>query len=206
VLTFVACGPPLVFLAAAANDPWYSSMQTNWHVATAAEAIAAAQFARFGYDVSVQYGANQPEYDLMIAAHDGTVLKVSVKGSKTGGWGLTQSHLRETNYGRAADEWAASHRPGTAVCLVQFKGVDDDKLPRLYLASPIEIAKQLKAAAGGYGRTVLKEYKVYTSRSRSAGATDEIPATWKMTPERVAQIVTSVGAMARPSSDAHELV
>jgi hypothetical protein len=45
-------------------------MKTNWHVATAAEAIAAAQFARSGYDVSVQYGANQPEYDLMITDGD----------------------------------------------------------------------------------------------------------------------------------------
>jgi antirestriction protein ArdC len=41
-------------------------MKTNWHVVTAAEAIAALQFARFGFDVSVQYGANQPEYDLMV--------------------------------------------------------------------------------------------------------------------------------------------
>jgi hypothetical protein len=54
-------------------------MKTNWHVATAAEAIAAAQFARLGFDVSVQYGANQPEYDLMV--HNGEhALKVSVKG------------------------------------------------------------------------------------------------------------------------------
>jgi hypothetical protein len=41
-------------------------MKTNWHIATAAEAIAAAQFARLGFNVFVQYGANQPEYDLMI--------------------------------------------------------------------------------------------------------------------------------------------
>ena len=36
-----------------------------WHVGVAAEAFAAALFARYGYDVSVQYGANQPEYDLI---------------------------------------------------------------------------------------------------------------------------------------------
>jgi hypothetical protein len=44
-----------------------SLFKSSWHVATAAEAIAAAQFARLGFNVSVQYGANQPEYDLMIA-------------------------------------------------------------------------------------------------------------------------------------------
>ena len=37
---------------------------SSWHVGVAAEAIAAAQFARCGVAVSVQYGADQPEYDL----------------------------------------------------------------------------------------------------------------------------------------------
>src|SRR5262245_43935192 len=105
---------------------------STWHVSTAAEAIAAAQFARFGYDVSVQYGANQPEYDLMIA--DGAqILKVSVKGSADGGWGLTQSQLTRignANYHAAADAWLARHKPLTALCLVQFKGVPDDGMPR----------------------------------------------------------------------------
>jgi hypothetical protein len=55
---------------------------SSWHVATAAEAIAAAQFARFGFDVSVQYGANQPEYDLTVSSPNGRMLKISVKGSK----------------------------------------------------------------------------------------------------------------------------
>jgi len=55
-----------------------------WHVGVAAEAIAAALFARCGLDVSVQYGANQPEYDLMVA-RDERIIKVSVKGSKDGG-------------------------------------------------------------------------------------------------------------------------
>ena len=41
------------------------SKMTSWHVGVAAEAFAAAQFARLKYDVSVQYGANQPEYDLI---------------------------------------------------------------------------------------------------------------------------------------------
>ena len=56
-------------------------MMKSWHVGISAEAMAAAQFARCGYDVSVQYGANQPEYDLLVAKND-KMLKVSVKGSK----------------------------------------------------------------------------------------------------------------------------
>ena len=46
------------------------SKMTSWHVGVAAEAFAAAQFARLTYDVSVQYGANQPEYDLIAVDGD----------------------------------------------------------------------------------------------------------------------------------------
>ena len=46
------------------------SKMTSWHVGVAAEAFAAAQFARLTYDVSVQYGANQPEYDLIAVNGD----------------------------------------------------------------------------------------------------------------------------------------
>ena len=66
---------------------------TSWHVGVAAEAYAAALFARFGYDVSVQYGANQPEYDLIAVSGD-KMLKISVKGSQDGGWGLTQNYKK----------------------------------------------------------------------------------------------------------------
>lgn len=52
----------------------------SWHVGIAAEAYAAGLFARCGYDVSVQYGANQPEYDIIVANND-KILKISVKGS-----------------------------------------------------------------------------------------------------------------------------
>lgn len=54
---------------------------TSWQIATAAEAFAAAQFARCGWDVSVQYGANQPEYDLVAVCSD-IMLKISVKGRR----------------------------------------------------------------------------------------------------------------------------
>jgi hypothetical protein len=57
-----------------------------WHIAVAAEAYAAGLFARCGLDVSVQYGADQPEYDLVVVRGD-YMLKVSVKGSQDGSWG-----------------------------------------------------------------------------------------------------------------------
>src|SRR5271169_59856 len=70
------------------------SSRSSWHIAVAAEAIAAAQFARCGFDVSVQYGADQPEYDLVVAKGD-RFLKVSVKGSQKDGWALTQSYMKK---------------------------------------------------------------------------------------------------------------
>ena len=67
---------------------------TSWHVSVAAESITAALFAQCGYDVSVQYGANQPQYDLIVAKGK-RLLKISVKGSQDGGWGLSQSFYEE---------------------------------------------------------------------------------------------------------------
>jgi Holliday junction resolvase-like predicted endonuclease len=166
---------------------------SNWHVATAAEAIVAAQFARFGYDVSVQYGANQPEYDLIIAS-GAQVLKISVKGSADGGWGLSQTQLqklRHANYHGAADAWLARHKPLTALCLVQFKGVLDDAMPRIYLAWPKEIAERLKAASGGRGDTILWENYTRGPRAAGAGTIERIPDRWKMTRERVQELLAA---------------
>ena len=115
---------------------------SSWHIGVAGEAFAAAQFARYGIDVSVQYGANQPEYDL-IATKGDKMLKVSVKGSQDGGWGLTQGYKKGCDYHEAIDKWLAAHGKKTIFCLVQFQNVADDQLPRMYLATPAEIAQAL---------------------------------------------------------------
>lgn len=102
--------------------PSVDALFTSFHVGVAAEATAAALFARCGLDVSVQYGANQPEYDLMVSrgAH---LLKVSVKGSKDGGWGLTQSRMEpgKADYHGAIDRWLIRHKARTVLCFVQFQ-------------------------------------------------------------------------------------
>jgi Holliday junction resolvase-like predicted endonuclease len=162
-------------------------MITSWQVATAAEAFAAAQFARCGWDISVQYGANQPEYDLVAVAGD-RILKVSVKGSQDGGWGLTQSFIKEANYHRAADLWLARHSKKTVFCLVQFKGVALDALPRMYLATPSEIAAWLKAAACGRGDTILYEEHAWSARARATGTVDRIPESWRFTKGRADEL------------------
>lgn len=162
-------------------------MKTSWQVATAAESFAAAQFARCGWDVSVQYGANQPEYDL-VAVDGDRIMKVSVKGSNDGGWGLTQSYISNADYCGAADKWLGKHSRKTVFCLVQFKGVPVDALPRMYLATPPEIAAWLKVAAAGRGDTILYEKHVWTSRAQAVGTTDSIPKSWVFTEERLDEI------------------
>ena len=140
---------------------------SSWHVSVAAEAVTAALFARCGYDVSVQYGANQPEYDLIVADGD-RLLKVSVKGSKDGGWGLCQSHLtpKKADYHDAIARWASRHSAGTIFALVQFKG-----------ASPIENASSLPReaergrTASGIGLTDLMKSMIDTTKSFVAPST-----------------------------------
>jgi hypothetical protein len=163
-------------------------MRNNWQVATAAESFAAAQFSRFGWDISVQYGANQPEYDL-VAVNGIQTLKISVKGSKDGGWGLTQSYKKGRSYHQAIETWLSRHSANTILCLVQFQGVQLNELPRKYLARPKEIAEWLKAAAAGRGDTILYEYHAWTNRAQAAGTIDKIPESWGFTATRLIELV-----------------
>ena len=157
---------------------------SSWHVGIAAEAFAAAQFARYGIDVSVQYGANQPEYDLIATSND-TIRKISVKGSQDGSWGLTQKYKKGCSYHEAIDEWLAAHGKKTLFCLVQFKDVKDTELPRIYLAKPVEIAKMMKASRNGIGDTILYEYHKWSGNAKASGTIEQIPEAWLMTKDRV---------------------
>ncbi|HYM07745.1 MAG TPA: hypothetical protein VEU11_14415 [Terriglobales bacterium] len=166
-----------------------TNKMTSWHIAVAAEAVAAAQFARCGCDVSVQYGADQPEYDL-IAAKGDRMLKVSVKGSQDGSWGLTQSFKKRRSYHGAIDVWLARHGSKTVFCLVQFKNVKFDELPRLYLARPGEIAQRLRETAKGRGDTVLYEDHAW-SRGTGAGTVERLPESWRFSAERLDELWTA---------------
>lgn len=161
---------------------------TTWQVAIAAEAAVAMLFARAGWNVSVQYGANQPEYDLLVE-RQGAFLKISVKGSQDGSWGLTQSYLTNAVYQAAAKEWLAQHTPGTIYAFAQFKDVPIDGAPRIYLAGPEEVAAQLRRTARGRGDTILYESKKWTSRAYAAGTTDAIPSCWQFSEVRLAQLL-----------------
>ena len=164
----------------------------SWHVGVAAEAIAAAQFARYTYDVSVQYGANQPEYDLIAVSGD-KMLKISVKGSQDGSWGLTQSFKKGHTYHEAVQEWLSRHHKKTIFCLVQFKNVDDSQLPRMYLASPEEIAEVLCKEAAGRGDTILYEHHEWGPTAKAYGTVDKLPESWRSTKERAEEMFEKYG-------------
>ncbi len=165
---------------------------SSWHVGVAAEAFAAGVFARYGYDVSVQYGANQPEYDL-IAVDGDKILKISVKGSQDGSWGLTQSYKKGCDYHEATALWLASHHKKTIFCLVQFQGTTTNEMPRVYLASPQEIAERMNASAGGRGDTILYENHTWGPRAVGKGTTDRIPDNWAISAERLEEMFILYG-------------
>jgi len=142
----------------------------SYHVGVAAEACAASLFARAGYDV--------------------LTAKISVKGSQDGGWVLVVRDKRpDRNYHQAIDAWVKAQEDRQALyCFVQFKDVKFEQMPRVYLARMSEVVEYLKASCGGHGETSVREHYVW-ARGKAAGTTDDIPASWKMTEERIAELL-----------------
>ena len=155
----------------------------SYHVGIAAEAFAAGLLAHAGYEVLVQYGANQPLYDLM-AVKGKRVLKVSVKGTQEPGWVLTGSFKEGRSYAEAADAWLQKHGGDVVFMFVQFLEVPIGSMPLVYVARAQEVADQLKAAKGGTGDTTLR-WK-HTWRSGCAkGRTDTVPGAWAFSLKRI---------------------
>jgi hypothetical protein len=163
-----------------------------YQVAVAAESMAAALFARAGCHISVQYGPNQPGYDL-IAEKEGRSILVSVKGSQDNAWGLNQSHLKNANYRKAVDDWFAHQPPSVVICFVQFFGTAIDQMPTVYLATSQEVADHLRQSGGGLGDTVLHIAKTWKTGQRH-GHTDTIPPEWTFSTERVDALINGSAA------------
>ena len=142
----------------------------------AAEAYAACLLAQAGYDVLVQYGANQPHYDL-IAVKGKRMLPISVKGSQDGGWMLAVKYVKPgVDYIQAADRWLAAQREDVVFVFVQFMDVSIGEAPRVYVARPIEIAAHLKTQRGGKGHGALHEN--YGEKRPNSKYDHRIPAGW----------------------------
>jgi hypothetical protein len=168
----------------------FARQMTSRQCEIAAESYAACLLARSGYDVLVQYGANQPHYDL-VAVKGARIFPVSVKGSQDGGWMLT---VRKGVTAHAAiDKWLAAQRADIVYMLVQFIGVPLGGAPRAYIARPDEIVAHLKGQCSGRGDCSLQEDKPRDApRSKY---TDKVPTSWAYSKERMDDISSALGPL-----------
>lgn len=164
----------------------------RYQVAISAEAYAAALLARAGCDVSVQYGANQPEYDLM-AVKGEKFIRVSVKGSQDGSWIAAGSYKKKgVTYAEALRQWKNKHKPKTIFIFVQFKDSKFGKMPRIYMANVKEVARFLSSTRGGHINLILYEKHKYI-RGIGAGHEDTIPESWKLSKKRIDDLFKKYG-------------
>ncbi len=142
----------------------------------AAESYAASLLAQAGYDVLVQYGANQPDYDL-VAVKGPRILKISVKGSQDGGWMFAVRYLKPgVSYHAAIDAWRAAQEPDIVFVLVQYRGVSLGEAPRVYVARAPEMAAYMKTERNGEGHASLQED--YHRDHPQSKYHHKIPASW----------------------------
>jgi len=130
----------------------------------------------------------------------GNLLKISVKASETGEWALASGYTRkiaETHGMRvdcrsAIDMWRAGYGSRTVCCLVQFEGVAIHELPRIYLASPDEIAAAMKETADRTGRCSLLEMYEWAA-GEGARKVEVLPEKWHFSHARVQELLQSQG-------------
>lgn len=152
----------------------------------AAESYSASVLALCGYDVSVQYGANQHHYDL-IAVKENRIILVSVKGSQDGGWMLAVKYKEEgVSYHEAINSWLKNQRNDLVFFFVQYSGVQIDQAPRVYVARPTEIANHMKKQFDGKGGTQLQE-DIRRDKPKSKYS-HKIPPTWLFSKARLDSI------------------
>jgi len=157
---------------------------TPYQVNVAAESYTAVLLSQAGYDVAVQYGTTQPDWDL-IATKEQRLLKLQVKGSQDGGWGLFQGHKSESvNYHEAIDAWGKSQVAEIVYVFVQFKSIAAGQLPRCYIARPSEVVLHMHTTRGGHGYTSMREAHTYSS-GVGKGHTDRVPQAWLATQQRI---------------------
>jgi hypothetical protein len=156
---------------------------THYQVGVAAESLVASLLSQAGYDVSVQYGANQPGYDL-VAIKPGRTLKVSVKGTQLPGWALTSGWKSGRSYAGAIEDWLKAHGPDLLFIFVQFRNVTLGSMPCVYVARAREVAAHMKASKNGHGDTTLRWNHAWKSGC-AKGCTDSVPAAWCFSQGRI---------------------
>ena len=168
----------------------------SWPIKVGASGIAAAQFARCGFDVMIQAGPDKPWYD-MVVTKAGNLLKIGVKASDDGRWCLAESYLlraahantKKPDVPHAIRMWLDTHGERTVYCLVQFEGVSLNQLPRIYLATPAEIARRMKETAERTGEPYLYEQYEWTSADSGFTAIEALPSSWLFSVDRIQELL-----------------
>ncbi len=151
----------------------------------AAESYVTCLLAQSAYDVFVQYGAHQQDFDLVATKGKRTV-RISVKGTQDGAWMLAVKYLQPgVNYTAAIKKWLEAQPDELVYMFVSFR-VPLGETSRVYVARPSEIAKQLQAQSSGQGKAVLRE-DTPTHHPR-AKYQDKIPVEWHYSTERIDNI------------------
>jgi hypothetical protein len=167
---------------------------TTRQVSTAAESIAAAQFAMHGFDVLEHGGHTRQFYDLGVA-NAGGMMKLTVHGSLRGFWNLVDPYLYKgadgrtaADYHRAINRWLERQGNKVTFCLVQFELADLSRMPRIYLATAADIAARLHESVETLGDTALyEEYEVEDGEGRHTVET--LPAQWRFSQQRIAELM-----------------
>jgi len=168
----------------------------SWPITVAATGIAAAQFARCGFDFMIQAGPDKPGYDLVVTK-GGNLLKISVKASEDGRWRLAESYMqraasanaKKPDIPHAIRMWLDTHGERTVYCLVQFEGVSLNQLPRIYLATPGELAHRMKESVERIGEAELHEQYEWTSPESGFTAIEALPSAWLFSMERIHELL-----------------
>jgi hypothetical protein len=148
----------------------------------AAESYVTCLLAQSAYDVFVQYGAHQQDFDL-VATKDERTLRISVKGTQDGAWMLAVKYLQPgVGYIEAIKKWLKAQPEDLVYMFVSFR-VPHGEAPRVYVAGPPEIAEQLESQSSGQGKAVLREDT--PAHHPRAKHQDKIPNSWHYSTERL---------------------
>jgi hypothetical protein len=195
----------------------HGSKLSSSQISVAAEAFAAAQFALSGFDVLEQYGRTR-SFNLAVAKSGG-MLRVSVYFSFSGFWDLVDRYLDSSkpgtittaDYHCAIKRWLDNQSSRVTCCLVEFDPADVHRLPRIYLAEPVEVAEQLYDMIDQLGSE-----EVGAVRLDIVHRLEGLPASWRFSQARLSELMDlpqeqETSFAARPSSttackDASELL
>lgn len=170
---------------------------TSRSISLGAEGIAAAQFARTGFDILPQTAHEKPNFDLAVT-RSGALVKMSVKASDNGCWDLVHPFLRgvhgsksrRADQQKAIDMWLDGQASRAMCCLVQFDGIPLEQLPRIYLASPWDIAKRMLDSLERLDEASLLESYEWTSPFDGVVRMETLPNAWRFSPDRIQELLT----------------